>query len=269
MLLPLPLRPSTALTRCTEYVKPVFHEGLKGWSCCKKRVTEFDEFMAIPGCTAGLHTSVAQAMPAPKKSANELAGAAMAASASSVPSVPPAAAAPAKPSSAAPAAPSAPAEPEDDPVGTVVAAGTACKRGGCTHKKQDDESDTGAEACRYHKGVPIFHEGSKGWSCCSRKVLEFSEFLKIQGCKTGRHRYLESAPADGAQAASSASESVVDCRFDWYQTQTHIIISFFAKKLNKGDSSIVFEDNKVNNTFEKINVYAELVSVVDGRQARV
>lgn len=29
---------------------PVFHEGNKGWSCCKKRVQDFDEFMGIEGC---------------------------------------------------------------------------------------------------------------------------------------------------------------------------------------------------------------------------
>ena len=28
----------------------LFHEGQKGWTCCKKRVLEFDEFMKIPGC---------------------------------------------------------------------------------------------------------------------------------------------------------------------------------------------------------------------------
>ena len=33
---------------------PVFHEGLKGWSCCQKRVVDFDEFMKIPGCAVGM-----------------------------------------------------------------------------------------------------------------------------------------------------------------------------------------------------------------------
>ena len=28
---------------------------IQGWSCCKKRVTDFGEFLAIPGCTAGPH----------------------------------------------------------------------------------------------------------------------------------------------------------------------------------------------------------------------
>lgn len=33
----------------------VFHEGLKGWECCKKRVTDFDECLAIEGCAIGRH----------------------------------------------------------------------------------------------------------------------------------------------------------------------------------------------------------------------
>merc|ERR1712131_170606 len=28
-----------------------------GWSCCKKRVTDFGEFLAMPGCTAGPHSN--------------------------------------------------------------------------------------------------------------------------------------------------------------------------------------------------------------------
>lgn len=31
--------------------QPIFHEGAKGWSCCKKRVLEFDEFLKLPGCS--------------------------------------------------------------------------------------------------------------------------------------------------------------------------------------------------------------------------
>lgn len=34
----------------------------------------------------------------------------------------------------------------------------------------------------------------KGWTCCSRKVLEFEEFLKIPGCKKGKHRFTDVKP---------------------------------------------------------------------------
>jgi hypothetical protein len=29
----------------------------------------------------------------------------------------------------------------------------------------------------------------QGYLCCKRRVLEFDEFLKIEGCKTGRHLF--------------------------------------------------------------------------------
>uniref|UniRef100_A0A8B9CW38 CHORD domain-containing protein n=1 Tax=Anser brachyrhynchus TaxID=132585 RepID=A0A8B9CW38_9AVES len=34
---------------------PIFHDALKGWSCCKKRTTDFSEFLSIKGCTKGFH----------------------------------------------------------------------------------------------------------------------------------------------------------------------------------------------------------------------
>ena len=35
----------------------VFHDALKGWSCCKKRSTDFTDAMNIPGCTRGKHSN--------------------------------------------------------------------------------------------------------------------------------------------------------------------------------------------------------------------
>uniref|UniRef100_A0A3B3VS52 CHORD domain-containing protein n=1 Tax=Poecilia latipinna TaxID=48699 RepID=A0A3B3VS52_9TELE len=37
---------------------PIFHDALKGWSCCKKRTTDFSEFLSIKGCTRGRHNDV-------------------------------------------------------------------------------------------------------------------------------------------------------------------------------------------------------------------
>lgn len=45
---------------------PVFHEGQKGYKCCKPRVLTFDEFLTIPPCTTGKHTTVDDT-PAPLK----------------------------------------------------------------------------------------------------------------------------------------------------------------------------------------------------------
>ncbi|XP_024938126.1 cysteine and histidine-rich domain-containing protein isoform X2 [Cephus cinctus] len=34
---------------------PIFHEGLKYWSCCQKKTTDFSTFLEQPGCTQGKH----------------------------------------------------------------------------------------------------------------------------------------------------------------------------------------------------------------------
>ena len=45
--------------------------------------------------------------------------------------------------------------------------------------------------CRFHSGVPIFHEGMKYWSCCQRKTSDFSAFLAQEGCTTGDHLWVK------------------------------------------------------------------------------
>uniref|UniRef100_A0A3Q4HRG1 Zgc:92429 n=1 Tax=Neolamprologus brichardi TaxID=32507 RepID=A0A3Q4HRG1_NEOBR len=44
---------------------PVFHDALKGWSCCRKRTTDFSEFLSIKGCTMGKHRWVPKQVHAP------------------------------------------------------------------------------------------------------------------------------------------------------------------------------------------------------------
>ena len=41
--------------------------------------------------------------------------------------------------------------------------------------------------CTYHPGVPIFHEGLKYWTCCTRRTSDFQAFLNQEGCETGIH----------------------------------------------------------------------------------
>lgn len=48
--------PSTNLTVCVHHPGlPIFHEGLKYWSCCKKRTSDFAAFLAQKGCQNGQH----------------------------------------------------------------------------------------------------------------------------------------------------------------------------------------------------------------------
>jgi hypothetical protein len=90
-----------------------------------------------------------------------------------------------------PAASPAPPESEDDDPSVALKEGMTCRRKGCgvAHKGGDREG----ESCVHHPGAPIFHEGSKGWSCCKRRVLEFDQFMNIEGCKTkDRHLFVGS-----------------------------------------------------------------------------
>jgi hypothetical protein len=130
---------------------------------------------------------------------------------------------------------------EEDPQNVVVPVATKCKRNSCKHVfKSDQTCRNGGEnaQCTFHPGTPVFHEGSKGWSCCSRKVLEFDEFLKIAGCKTGNHLFVGSLQEE--------EEKIVECRHDWYQTQTNVIVSVFAKNVIKDTVSITFGDQSVS-----------------------
>lgn len=48
--------PETDQTVCMYHNgSPIFHEGLKFWSCCQKRTTDFNAFLSQVGCTKGTH----------------------------------------------------------------------------------------------------------------------------------------------------------------------------------------------------------------------
>ncbi|KAI9164265.1 hypothetical protein H9P43_008094 [Blastocladiella emersonii ATCC 22665] len=247
---------------------PVFHEGLKGWSCCAKRVTDFDSFLKIEGCALGPHSTEAAepvAAPAPAAAAAPAAEPKPAAAAAPAP----AAAAP-KPATPAPTAtssssaapttfsnadspapvkrntqPAVPDLPAADPAGAVVAPGTTCLRRGCGVKYESD-AVTRATKCVHHPGAPIFHEGSKGWSCCSRKVLEFDEFLKIKGCTTAEHVFVKPAPSTTAAAEQQAQAPAI--RRDWYQSREQVIVALYAKKADKAKSRVEFAPRGVRAT---------------------
>lgn len=43
------------------------------------------------------------------------------------------------------------------------------------------------DSCRHHPGMPFFHDAYKGWSCCNKKSVDFTEFLNIKGCQLSKH----------------------------------------------------------------------------------
>jgi hypothetical protein len=168
-----------------------------GWKCCKPRVLTFDEFLAIEPCTTGKHSEVDDTpVPEPVQAPDIANGTQVNLSSleeslpTPAPRVPAAQAAPAASSTPAP-----PPESEDDDPSIALKDGMTCRRKGCgvTHKGGDRDG----EKCVHHPGAPIFHEGSKGWSCCKRRVLEFDQFMNIEGCKTkDRHLFVGSGKKD-------------------------------------------------------------------------
>lgn len=259
---------------------PEFHEGQKGWLCCKPRVLTFDEFLAIEGCTRGKHSATDDGtqqwrrengkdetqkqgdsvMPKEKqkseeegqqgevrkikpisisdRTANSLAAAMTTTSAT--------------PRSTTPQ-PAPPESDSDDPeVDPTLSENMTCKRRSC-NKSYSKTTPRQQEKCIYHPGVPLFHEGSKGWTCCKRRVLEFEEFLKIEGCKerTG-HCYIGKKAKEkekdrlAAGAGAGAEDELKDehVRSDFYQTATAVIASFYLKKIIKETALVEFVDRQ-------------------------
>lgn len=251
---------------------PVFHDALKGWSCCKKRSTDFTEFLNFPGCTTGPHSNEKPAEPEKPKPDVE------------VPDAP--IEEPPKPEmmkqkvdkedlslrpsekeplqrlklSVTPSLQKAldklmeqmklqsdkDKEISGEELGFQI--GEPCKNKGCKATYQSIESNN--EACQYHPGEAIFHEGMKYWSCCQRKTSDFTNFLDQAGCETGKHCWIKQQSEDTKK----------NCRLDWFQTGPDVNISVFSKVADPAKTYvevnqvvcniyIVFDGGK--STFEK------------------
>ncbi|KAJ2551679.1 hypothetical protein EV175_003604, partial [Coemansia sp. RSA 1933] len=123
--------------------KPVFHEGLKGWSCCKPRVHSFDEFMEIKGCKLGPHSHEPKNKEDPFKADltkhdDILPTDASKADVSKQQPVP------AEAPTEAPKA-NGPAAIDEDPEGVAVATGAKCKRNGCSGVYESEEKSHALE----------------------------------------------------------------------------------------------------------------------------
>ncbi|KAK7925922.1 hypothetical protein WMY93_008232 [Mugilogobius chulae] len=188
---------------------PVFHDALKGWSCCKRRTTDFSDFLSIAGCTKGPHNKEKPPEPVKpdvkssgeKKEAEDL-----------------------KPkfNEYIISAPK-PLEAINRPRGRQRRDQdwNSCKNGGCTKSFEGPASDS--ETCMYHSGCPIFHEGMKYWSCCKRKTSDFNTFLSQEGCTKGTHLWRKK------DAVGNAVRHLCSVSVDWHQTGAQVIISIYAK----------------------------------------
>lgn len=66
-----------------------------------------------------------------------------------------------------------------------MAALLPCYNRGCGQKF--DPSENADESCIHHPGIPFFHDAYKGWTCCNKKSVDFTEFLNIKGCTKAKH----------------------------------------------------------------------------------
>lgn len=219
---------------------PVFHEGQKGYRCCKPRVLTFDEFLTITPCTIGKHTTVddtpkpIEQLPTDAEVEAKIQAQAPKPVNDNLP--PPVSRQPVATHSPRPAASPAPPEDESDAEDAIVPDNATCKRRGCgsTYKQGQTRSE---EQCVHHPGQALFHEGSKGWTCCKRRVLEFDEFMRIPGCTTkNRHCFV------GKKKDEQAEEALAEVRNDFYQTATTVIASLYLKKIDKEISTVEFKD---------------------------
>ncbi|NXC12525.1 CHRD1 protein, partial [Corythaeola cristata] len=237
---------------------PIFHDALKGWSCCKKRTTDFSEFLSIKGCTKGFHSkekppepfSQEETSDKPKvrpvekliiqgpKSAEKM-------QRERPSSDEPRQLLPIKVSRSLEQAleklnlSSTDEAPEGREVNAQVRAGTTCKNAACKAIYKGPESNT--EVCTFHPGVPVFHEGMKYWSCCGVKTTDFSTFLEQPGCSSGLHCW-----------AGKGDKKTVSCRQDWHQTSSHVVVTVYAKNPLPAFSSV-----KANRTVLEVHVIFE------------
>ena len=160
--------------------------------------------MTIEPCTEGKHSTTDLPPKVEKKEADPALLAA-----SNLPPPPPRA--PVVAPQHIPTPPPPPPESEDDDETVEIPDGRVCRRKACgaTYKKG---STRDGETCVHHPGAPIFHEGSKGYTCCKRRVLEFDQFMKIEGCKTKNRHLFVGSGKDAADkgAGGSGGEELLD-----------------------------------------------------------
>lgn len=217
---------------------PIFHDALKGWSCCRKRTTDFSEFLSIKGCTRGCHSNEKPQEPLRPEVSSDKGDIKRTNGEEMIYRGPKSAEALQKerPSSeetktklphkvSASLAQvlekldiSKKAE-EEKKEGQAVMAGTRCKNAGCKTVYQGPQTDT--EVCTHHPGGPVFHEGYKYWSCCCIRTIDFNAFLDQKGCSTGKHRWVP-----------KQDKKKVACRYDWHQTGNDVVITIYAKNAN-------------------------------------
>ncbi|NP_001003457.1 uncharacterized protein LOC445063 [Danio rerio] len=224
---------------------PIFHDALKGWSCCKKRTTDFSEFLSIKGCTRGRHSNEKPEEPLRPEVTSEKGGMKQHGTAEEIIYQGPKSAEALekeRPSSDEPKtklqvkiSPSliqimekmeiSEREKREKLESQALVVGIKCKNTGC--RKSYEGPETNAEICIYHPGAPVFHEGYKYWNCCCIKTTDFNAFLDQKGCTSGKHCWIP-----------KQDKKKVACRHDWHQTGSQVVVTIYAKNCNPDHSYV-------------------------------
>ncbi|PWA22768.1 hypothetical protein CCH79_00002284, partial [Gambusia affinis] len=185
---------------------PVFHDALKGWSCCKRRTTDFSDFLSIAGCTKGPHNK--EKPPEPVKPDVKISGEKKELEAQ-------------KPKFneyiiSAPKPQEAIHRPSpDEPMVKLQHKVSSSLKQALEKLKRKMAMRSKSE---HHVKMEDVQK-MKYWSCCKRKTSDFNTFLSQEGCTKGAHQWRK----------KDVGKKVVPCRFDWHQTGTQVIISIYAK----------------------------------------
>jgi len=222
-------------TACNFHPGPaIFHEGYKGWKCCDRKTIDFEEFMTFETCAVGRHVALAKTeKPKPVVTEEPQVTPATVNSGVEVYKNPNQNQPPPKPVVPIEEPVIVPKE-IPDPPDAVIPVGAPCLHRNCTAKFENDNSRT--EQCIYHPGNPVFHEGSKGYSCCKKMTLLLEEFLSMEGCKPGVHKFVP----DPKPVAT------VSVRHDFYQMGNNVMVTFYAKNCDKAGSKITFTPNSMD-----------------------
>ena len=175
-------------TACTYHDgKPMFHDIKKGWTCCNQVVYDWDEFQKLKGCKVGRHTDVKKDVEF-FKSQNAQGGVQ-------------------KPEETTTQSTVVvkdineyekeqqriKEEKEKNQIKNTIPLKNSegklfCSNPGC-HTKVYLEEENKDDACKHHKGNPVFHDLVKYWSCCKQhETWDWDEFMKIPTCMVGRHQ---------------------------------------------------------------------------------
>ncbi|KAL3524199.1 hypothetical protein ACH5RR_017033 [Cinchona calisaya] len=162
---------------CTYHDAPIFHDGIKEWSCCKKRSHDFSSFLEIPGSIRTMLQArkLVQGVDGFLCSDHGSQGRDLNSKATNTVGV----------ASSESDSPSQEFHPP--PVKKIIDINQplTCKNKGCGKAfKEKDNHDT---ACSYHPGSAVFHDRMRGWKCCDIHVKEFDEFMTIPPCTQGWH----------------------------------------------------------------------------------